>query len=651
MVCRDTVDEPNAIPGYSPTGGQTQSAYIEGGVAPGDTLLNIAFTRHISRAMTRASRSSPFPFGMESNTSPGIQFDSAFVSVSQPPSPSGRPRPSTIEARSLDKDRINIYALPSETTTRELMVQYFGDTGLLFPYIHQQTFLETYDEMKTNNFTKVRRTWLGLLNMIMALATSTTVEEGLSAERRAKQSNVYYQRASGLCEKQIMRGTSLEVVQHLILASQYLQGTQRSVETWTIHGLTVKAALQLGLHSAAASSRFSLLDQEIRKRTWYACVVLDRTLSMTFGRPAAIPDDYVRIQLPIHLGPGDGTDGVLQEVSVAFFNATITLYKIMWTVIDLSYGGNIGCDPPTSAFDTVSRLFGLEQQMVDWERRLPKSLGLPEASHLTITSNVIDPITSSLSRFRIILAVRYLNLRVLLHRPILVKFLDITGNNANDLDVQEVNLIQQIGSNSVLVCVESSMKIIAIVSTIVASRGSQRTWLGAWWFSLYYTFNAALVIFATLLIVEDRVINGTVRLSLPVSELDLKRSLADAALALRRLDCENHMVDRCAAYLEQLAGVIEALTTIPGAAPDLSNMAYGDSASSTLQSLYNANSPLPLSAESIVMNTSPLGMDFGEFMLEGDIEFLNQLVGVGSAQGINKSNKNVGTLKENSKAG
>jgi hypothetical protein len=48
------------------------------------------------------------------------------------------------------------------------------------------------------------------------------------------------------------------------------------VQAWTIHGLTVKSAFQLGLHSSAAAKRFPPFEQEIRKRTWYGCVVLDR---------------------------------------------------------------------------------------------------------------------------------------------------------------------------------------------------------------------------------------------------------------------------------------------------------------------------------------------------------------------------------------
>ena len=119
------------------------------------------------------------------------------------------------------------------------------------------------------------------------------------------------------------------LVQYLLLTGQYLQGTQRSVEAWTLHGLAVKGALQLGLHSSTPSSRFSPLDQEFRKRIWFGCVVLDRTLSMTFGRPPAIPDDYIRIPLPCSLVPprNDVNHALASDpkpdISVEFFNATM----------------------------------------------------------------------------------------------------------------------------------------------------------------------------------------------------------------------------------------------------------------------------------------------------------------------------------------
>jgi hypothetical protein len=133
----------------------------------------------------------------------------------------------------------------------------------------------------------------------------------------------------------------------------------------------------------------------------------------------------------------------------------------------------------------------------------------------------------------------------------------MVGKSPSISEAQEASSLQQIGSNSIQTCVQSSMEIIAIVRAIVGGSNHHRSLLGAWWFSLYYTFNAALVIFASLLIVRDHSVTSVIQLPLRVSDLDLWRSLVDASQALRHLDRENRMVDRCAAYLEQLASISE----------------------------------------------------------------------------------------------
>lgn len=64
----------------------------------------------------------------------------------------------------------------------------------------------------------------------------------------------------------------------MLLMVQYLQGTRRSVQTWTIHGDAVRAAFQLGLHSSETLAQFGPLEQEVRIRTWYCCIILDRSV-------------------------------------------------------------------------------------------------------------------------------------------------------------------------------------------------------------------------------------------------------------------------------------------------------------------------------------------------------------------------------------
>ncbi len=514
---------------------------------------NIAFTRHISRAVAQLSH---LRQGNSAHDTQHIRVQSGLASVSRPSSPLGRGT-AISASKTGDQRRVNIYALPPEDETRILIDGYFAESGVLFPYMHEQTFLETYEEMKRNNFSRIRRTWLGLLNMVLALATTTNFNKEKRAEERFQQSDVFYQRALGLCDKQILRGTSLEIVQYLLIMGQYLQGTQKSVQAWSIHGLAVKAAFQLGLHSSEASKRFSDLEREIRKRTWYGCVILDRTLSMTFGRPAAIPDDYVRIELPRHYRETLGEVAPLpplKETSVYFFNATITLYKILWNIINLFYGANIGCGPPLNVIDSVTHLFHVEQQLADWERNLRPDLSLRISTEIPMH----DP--SSLEKLRIILTLRHHNIRALLHRPILTMFLELAGKF--EVDQQEIILLQQIGSNSVKICAQSTMEIVAIVSTIVNSTGERRNWLGAWWFSLYYTFNAALTIFASLLVIHN---TDVVAPNISLTPQALKASFEDAVQALKLLDTGNRMVERCAKYLGQLAEVLVTLSmpTLP----------------------------------------------------------------------------------------
>lgn len=106
---------------------------------------------------------------------------------------------------------INIYALPTEVRTWSLLKEYFQKTGQLLPFIHEESFYETYFQLKRNNFTMARRTWLGLLNIIFAMATTLSVEGDMSAEERIEESDVYYQRAHGLCDKESRRNISLEL--------------------------------------------------------------------------------------------------------------------------------------------------------------------------------------------------------------------------------------------------------------------------------------------------------------------------------------------------------------------------------------------------------------------------------------------------------
>lgn len=64
----------------------------------------------------------------------------------------------------------------------------------------------------------------------------------------------------------------------------FLEGTTSSSLAWTLHGLAVKGAYQLGLHIMDSKS-LSQTDREVRRRSWYWCVMNDRYASVALFSP------------------------------------------------------------------------------------------------------------------------------------------------------------------------------------------------------------------------------------------------------------------------------------------------------------------------------------------------------------------------------
>ncbi|GAD97031.1 putative P450 monooxygenase [Paecilomyces variotii No. 5] len=580
---------------------------------------NIALLRDISQAVASMdnTRNPWMPSPLVGNPAPSREGqDQTATCLQMPPTPASLrysfSDPYSVGSVIPVEEKINIYALPSERHAQELMHRYFANTGQMFPFIHEKTFSNTYNQVKRDGFRGVRRIWLGLLNMVFAMATSVSLSpdsQGPVAGQRTAESEVYYRRASGLCSEQIAlgRGMSLDAVHYLILLEQYLQGTQRSAQTWITHSLAAKVALQLGLHSSEASRRFTPIEREVRKRTWYICVILDRSLSMTFGRPLAISESQVKLELPqpySSIAPSSSGRG-LDDLSVSFFNSTITLYRVMSSIIDLLYGQNIGCGDSVTDAEKVARIFRIEDQLSEWRRTncrpdLIMAADLADASMLAEAATLAAPSDKKEGsippnwwsvyelRLRVVITLRYNNLRILLHRPILTSLL--TPLNDAGSDTNDVSIIQQIGAN-------------------IHSTGPSRGLLGAWWWSLYYTFNAALVIVASVIIsLRDDQSSAVMGYN---EESD--KYLGQAIQSLRNLDSGNRMVARCREYLEQLVRVLESRLSNSG--NTLSSARVTD------KHIVHQNGQSMPSQTNDITSRPFLGADLTEFLMDDDLSF------------------------------
>uniref|UniRef100_A0A0B7KNK2 Zn(2)-C6 fungal-type domain-containing protein n=1 Tax=Bionectria ochroleuca TaxID=29856 RepID=A0A0B7KNK2_BIOOC len=460
--------------------------------------------------------------------------------------------------------------LPSHEQTEQLVNRYFSNTGMLFPYIHKPSFVETYSHIREQNFRgNVRRTFLGLLNMVLAMAAWS--ESGRQSTTRTTshfESAIFYQRAQELCGKPMQRGTSLETVQFLLLTSQYLQGTQQSVQTWAVHGLAVKAAMSIGIHSKEALRRLPDVEQEMGKRTWLSCVLLDRHLSMTFGRPSAIPDDYVRLDVP-RLVQGDHID----RTGISFFAGTVSLYKILWHIMGSLYGHNLGCEE-TSDTNMITQIFLIQHELNEWQDSLGPGLSLvtPENMLNVDSSNPIG------ERYRFVLTMRYLHAQLLLYRPVLTKLLSTDFDSS-----QSQQSISQMQLNLSDSCTDYARKIIYIVHSVLTRPDLGKHFLGAWWFTLYYVFNASLLVFGSLFVPKA---DNNVSLD-SVSQLEMGQHILGQAIeALLQLDQDNQLLSRCIRYLQDLQRVVKEWVL---ATPSATATTYANLSASQPHILINKN--------------------------------------------------------------
>ncbi|WXC64836.1 hypothetical protein SNK03_010647 [Fusarium graminearum] len=183
---------------------------------------NIALMRHIRKVIDLNRPQT----GQPSSLTPASEFsvyEGGLVSSS-----------TTLPQTSQDSSKtLGVNLLPPDEVMKRLISAYFANTGLLFPFIHQQEFLDTYQRFQASGFrTDVRRTWLGLLNMILAMATCTSCWEDSGSEKHFEESDIFYRRAQELCQTQMFRGYSQ--------VSSYLDNTRPCRKRCHVYWITFK---------------------------------------------------------------------------------------------------------------------------------------------------------------------------------------------------------------------------------------------------------------------------------------------------------------------------------------------------------------------------------------------------------------------------
>lgn len=292
-----------------------------------------------------------------------------------------------------DPEWDSCYELPDRVLADSLVDAYFHRVHPLYPFVHEASFRADYERIWLHPRTPLqhmRPELFGILNMVFANGCEFC--NMIPPEQILATASGFVARSRRLVLSRAFQTGSLELVQALLLLCHHLQGTMELNECWNLVGLMIRTAIGVGLHLNPSSEVMTALEMEVRKRVWWGCIAVDRTLSMKFGRPpsyrgadvtnvdppAAVDDQYITSQT---LTPRQPTG---RHSLMEFFIQTIKLSHIIDGVLWDLYRPEVSLDKTspgssqTPQASRISHLLGctvhLDGQLLSWWHNIPPHL-------------------------------------------------------------------------------------------------------------------------------------------------------------------------------------------------------------------------------------------------------------------------------------
>ncbi|KAF9220414.1 hypothetical protein BS17DRAFT_344209 [Gyrodon lividus] len=189
------------------------------------------------------------------------------------------------------------YIFPEEDLGISLIDLYFVYMNSVTPLLHRPTF-----ESKVMRGDHLRDASFGAVYLLVCAVGSRFSDdarvflEGTNSEHSAGWK--FFQQVQ-MVRKTLLGPPFLEDLQVYCLSVLFLQGTSAPQACWTVVGIGIRLAQDVGAHRRKAYSSKRSVEGELWKRAFWVLVTLDRQMSSSLGRPCAIQDEDFDLDLPV----------------------------------------------------------------------------------------------------------------------------------------------------------------------------------------------------------------------------------------------------------------------------------------------------------------------------------------------------------------
>ncbi|KAF5019937.1 hypothetical protein F66182_8034 [Fusarium sp. NRRL 66182] len=175
-----------------------------------------------------------------------------------------------------------------------------------YPVLHRPTFMEQHYIPYCNGQTRSR---LSAFEVHMVLAVGASEKARTSSDAPISHEHFFQLAVRDL--DSVLAAEDIDCIRCLSLLCMFGSNEPQSVNLWYTVGMALRLAVGIDMHRHESLAHKSFLDAEMRKRLFWSLYTMDRSVSISMGRPLGIQDADINVPLPLMLtdeqiaGPAD----------------------------------------------------------------------------------------------------------------------------------------------------------------------------------------------------------------------------------------------------------------------------------------------------------------------------------------------------------